>query len=36
LLRSTGSTTVVPPNTPHRLSSTSATTTVHVHAKDPQ
>ena len=36
LVRTTGSTTVVPPSTPHRLSSTSATTTVHVHAKDPR
>jgi quercetin dioxygenase-like cupin family protein len=36
LLRTAGSTTVVPPNTPHRLSSTSATTTVHVHAKEPK
>jgi quercetin dioxygenase-like cupin family protein len=33
-VRTTGGTTVVPPNTPHRLSSTSAATTVHVHAKD--
>ena len=36
LLRTAGSTTVVPPHTPHRLSSTTDTTTVHVHAKDPQ
>jgi quercetin dioxygenase-like cupin family protein len=36
LQRGAGSTTVVPPHTPHRLSSTADTTTVHVHAKDPQ
>jgi mannose-6-phosphate isomerase-like protein (cupin superfamily) len=36
LLRTAGSTTVVPPHTPHRLSSTATTTTVHVHAKDPR
>jgi quercetin dioxygenase-like cupin family protein len=33
-VRAAASTTAVPPNTPHRLSSTTATTTVHVHAKD--
>jgi quercetin dioxygenase-like cupin family protein len=32
--RRTGSTTLVPPNTPHRLVSNTAATTVHVHAKD--
>jgi quercetin dioxygenase-like cupin family protein len=32
--RTEGSTTVVPPHTPHRLSSAASTTTVHVHAKD--
>jgi quercetin dioxygenase-like cupin family protein len=32
----TGSTTLVAPNTPHRLESTTASTTVHVHAKDMQ
>jgi quercetin dioxygenase-like cupin family protein len=33
-VRSAGTTTAVPPNTPHRLSSTSTATSVHVHAKD--
>jgi quercetin dioxygenase-like cupin family protein len=33
-VRPVGSTTLVPPHTLHRLASTAATTTVHVHAKD--
>jgi quercetin dioxygenase-like cupin family protein len=33
-VRPTASTTLVPPHTLHRLASTSATTTVHVHAKE--
>jgi quercetin dioxygenase-like cupin family protein len=35
-VRPVGSTTLVPPHTLHRLASTAATTTVHVHAKDPR
>lgn len=33
-VRPAGTTTLVPPHTMHRLASTAATTTVHVHAKD--
>jgi len=33
-VRPAGSSTLVAPNTPHRLESTTPTTTVHVHAKD--
>lgn len=31
-----GDTALVPAATPHRMTSTAATTTVHVHAKDPE